>query len=220
VAVPFDFTALCSGVVHKRGAVVFGGDSSFLADTVELASAVYRPVGNVTATNSPRFNRYQYQFTGRENDGTGLYFYRARYYQPGFQRFISQDPIGFGGGDANLYGLTLNSPVNWRDPLGWAIGGYPAPPPGYDPGTWPTGQWDPSDGWWNVTDPNTGVIYTCHPENKSHWAHWDKQGPGGDDLGDWPPNSKKPWPGQKRPPLGVNLSRIKIRLVSRDGARR
>jgi len=37
------------------------------------------------------------EFTGRENDGTGLYFYRARYYNPTFQRFIAQDPIGFGG---------------------------------------------------------------------------------------------------------------------------
>jgi RHS repeat-associated protein len=29
----------------------------------------------------------------RENDGTGLYYYRARYYSPELQRFISQDPI-------------------------------------------------------------------------------------------------------------------------------
>lgn len=42
------------------------------------------------------------KFTGRENDGTGLYFYRARYYNPTYQRFIAQDPIGFAGGDPNL----------------------------------------------------------------------------------------------------------------------
>ena len=35
-----------------------------------------------------------YQYTGRENDGTGLYFYRARYYAPALGRFISEDPIG------------------------------------------------------------------------------------------------------------------------------
>jgi RHS repeat-associated protein len=35
--------------------------------------------------------------TGRENDGTGVYFYRARYYSATFQRFIAQDPIGFAG---------------------------------------------------------------------------------------------------------------------------
>ncbi|MCI0417646.1 MAG: RHS repeat-associated core domain-containing protein, partial [Acidobacteria bacterium] len=33
------------------------------------------------------------QFTGRENDGTGLYYYRARYYHPTLQRFISEDPL-------------------------------------------------------------------------------------------------------------------------------
>jgi RHS repeat-associated protein len=31
------------------------------------------------------------QYTGRENDGTGLYYYRARYYAPALQRFISED---------------------------------------------------------------------------------------------------------------------------------
>jgi RHS repeat-associated protein len=38
------------------------------------------------------------QFAGRENDGTGHYYYGARYYDPSLQRFISEDPIGFAGG--------------------------------------------------------------------------------------------------------------------------
>ena len=63
-----------------------------------------------------------YQCTGRENDGAGLYFNRARYYSPSFQRFIAQDPIGFRGGDANLYGYALDSPLYLRDPLGlWSV---------------------------------------------------------------------------------------------------
>jgi RHS repeat-associated protein len=56
--------------------------------------------------------------SGRENDGTGLYFYRARYYDPTLQRFISEDPIGFGGGQANLYAYVGNSPLNMIDPTG------------------------------------------------------------------------------------------------------
>ena len=37
--------------------------------------------------------------TGREFDKeTGLYYYRARYYDPMEGRFISKDPIGFKGG--------------------------------------------------------------------------------------------------------------------------
>jgi RHS repeat-associated protein len=38
-------------------------------------------------------NSNSYQFTRRENDGAGLYYYRARYYSPASQRFLSEDPI-------------------------------------------------------------------------------------------------------------------------------
>ena len=46
---------------------------------------------------------------------------RARYYHPGLQRFISEDPIGFRGGDVNAYAYVGNTPLNTTDPLGlWA----------------------------------------------------------------------------------------------------
>ncbi|MGE5894357.1 MAG: RHS repeat-associated core domain-containing protein [bacterium] len=51
----------------------------------------YDPFGNVTISGEASDNPFQY--TGRENDGTGLYYYRARYYSPDMQRFISEDPI-------------------------------------------------------------------------------------------------------------------------------
>jgi len=48
--------------------------------------------------------RNSYTYTGREWDKeTGLYYYRARYYDPMDGRFISKDPIGFDGG-INIYG--------------------------------------------------------------------------------------------------------------------
>src|SRR5206468_7626035 len=47
-----------------------------------------------------------------------LYCYRARYYHPTLQRFISEDPIGVGGGAVNLYAYVLNDPVNLVDPSG------------------------------------------------------------------------------------------------------
>jgi len=62
-----------------------------------------------------------HQFTGRERDATGLYFYRARYYSPTLQRFISEDPLGFGGGQVNLYGYVGNDPVDSVDPGGTSI---------------------------------------------------------------------------------------------------
>lgn len=58
--------------------------------------------------------------SGRENDGTGLYFNRARYYSPTLQRFISEDPIGFGGGDVNLYAYVSNGPISSKDSFGMA----------------------------------------------------------------------------------------------------
>jgi RHS repeat-associated protein len=76
----------------------------------------YEPFGNTSNSGPASTNAFQY--TGRENDGTGLYFNRARYYNPTLQRFISQDPIGFGGGTTNLYSYTANSPTNLTDPSG------------------------------------------------------------------------------------------------------
>jgi RHS repeat-associated protein len=57
--------------------------------------------------------------TGREWDKeTGLYYYRARYYDPMEGRFISKDPIGFDGNDVNLYGYVSNNAINFTDPKG------------------------------------------------------------------------------------------------------
>jgi len=62
-----------------------------------------------------------YTYTGREWDKeTGLYYYRARYYDPMEGRFISKDPIGFRGGDVNLYGYVQDNPINLADPMGLA----------------------------------------------------------------------------------------------------
>jgi uncharacterized protein RhaS with RHS repeats len=41
-----------------------------------------------------------------------------RHYDPTIGRWTSKDPIGFAGGDTNLYGYVMNDPVNWIDPLG------------------------------------------------------------------------------------------------------
>jgi RHS repeat-associated protein len=95
-----------------------------LGSTVALTDALgavateytYEPFGMTTVTGTPADNALQY--TGRENDGTGLYYYRARYYHPGLQRFISEDPIGFAGEDVNPYAYVRNNPLGNRDPLG------------------------------------------------------------------------------------------------------
>ena len=72
----------------------------------------YEPFGNTAALGAATSSSYQY--TGRENDGTGLYYYRARYYSPELQRFISEDPLKLGDG-ANKYLYVDNNPVLYLD---------------------------------------------------------------------------------------------------------
>jgi RHS repeat-associated protein len=61
--------------------------------------------------------KYVGQF-GVMDEGNGLFYMRARYYDPEAGRFISKDPIGFFGGDINFYAYVANNPVNWIDPEG------------------------------------------------------------------------------------------------------
>ncbi|MEU8702411.1 polymorphic toxin-type HINT domain-containing protein [Streptomyces sp. NPDC048680] len=75
----------------------------------------YDPNGTTTTTGTASTNPYT--FTGRENDNTGLLYYRDRYYDPQTGRFISQDPIGQAGG-TNLYQYALSSPTTYTDPTG------------------------------------------------------------------------------------------------------
>jgi RHS repeat-associated protein len=80
----------------------------------------YEPFGKTTVTGSSNTNSFQ--FTGRENDEIGLYYYRARYYNPTLQRFISEDPIDSLSADLNLYAYASNDPVNRIDPTGeWSL---------------------------------------------------------------------------------------------------
>lgn len=59
-----------------------------------------------------------FRFAGREFDSeTGLYYNRARYYDPALGRFISEDPIGLEGG-VDPYAYAGNDPVNFSDPSG------------------------------------------------------------------------------------------------------
>jgi RHS repeat-associated protein len=85
--------------------------------------------GNVTVSGETSDNPFQY--TGGENDGTGLYYYRARNYSPGLQRFISEDPVGLAGG-INQFAYVGNDPLNHIDPDGLEAGAPPyLPPPGW-----------------------------------------------------------------------------------------
>ncbi len=94
------------------------GSTLGLADTSGAIQTqyTYEPYGKATVIGAASGNPFQY--TGRENDGTGLYYYRARYYNPALQRLLSEDPTHFEGGDTNLYAYVGASPIDYRDPMG------------------------------------------------------------------------------------------------------
>ena len=64
-------------------------------------------------------------YTGKYFDETtGMQNSWNRWYSPKMGRFISQDPIGFGGGDVNLYRYVGNSATNSTDPDGLKAVGH------------------------------------------------------------------------------------------------
>ncbi|MCG3116645.1 MAG: PKD domain-containing protein [Candidatus Manganitrophus sp. SA1] len=69
------------------------------------------------STEQAGISNNPFQYAGRENDGSGLYSLRIRYYSPTLRRFISRDPIGLIGG-VNAYSYTGNNPIARIDPLG------------------------------------------------------------------------------------------------------
>ncbi len=57
------------------------------------------------------------RYSGKERDGSGLYYYGFRYYAPWLQRWISPDPVG-GGTQLNPYLMAFNNPVTFVDSMG------------------------------------------------------------------------------------------------------
>ena len=57
------------------------------------------------------------KFTAREDDGTGLYYYRARYYHPALGRFEGEDWFDFVDGPV-FFVYARNDPISASDPLG------------------------------------------------------------------------------------------------------
>jgi RHS repeat-associated protein len=92
-------------------------------------------------------------FTGREYDWeTGLQLNRRRFYASHLGRWTSRDPIGYRGGDANLYGYVRGMPTYYMDPWGLEQCGF---------SVWLyAGSWCVEDNVWDAATGEAGDIYT------------------------------------------------------------
>jgi RHS repeat-associated protein len=111
----------------------------------------YDSYGEVASSTGTLVNPFQY--TGREFDSeTGIYYYRARYFDPKAGRFLSEDQTRLRGG-INFYAYTRNRPVLLTDPSGHQAG-CPPQSPNCVP-TDPDAPYQGSDGlWYNTLDWN------------------------------------------------------------------
>jgi RHS repeat-associated protein len=94
------------------------------------AGYAYDPWGNPLINVSDSVGtKNKFRFTGEALDpGTGLYYLRARYYDPAFGRFMGRDPFpGFAAIPigTNLYSYVQNNPIAFVDPTG-LISWFPA----------------------------------------------------------------------------------------------
>ncbi len=97
------------------------GSVTSLSSAAGSIANTYDSFGKLTASTGSLVNPFQY--TARESDTeTGLYYYRARYYDTSAARFLAEDPIRFRGG-INFYSYVHNRAPNLRDPRGRAEGG-------------------------------------------------------------------------------------------------
>jgi RHS repeat-associated protein len=100
------------------------------ADGTVAQRIEYDEFGNVLLDTAPGFQPFGFA-GGLYDADTGLVRFGVRDYDAVTGRWTAKDPIGFVGGDANLYAYVFNDPVNLIDPsgailpvlLGGAVGG-------------------------------------------------------------------------------------------------
>jgi RHS repeat-associated protein len=98
---------------HLTGSSVVSASNGALVNSI-----LYAPYGSTRSGDVPADRK----FTGQRLDGTGLYFYGARYYDPNIGRFISPDtivPNPANPQSLNRYSYVLNNPLKYIDPTGY-----------------------------------------------------------------------------------------------------
>lgn len=94
-----------------QGSIAIVSDS---AGANALAVNTYDEYGIPGSGNQGRF-----QYTGQAwQPDLGMYYYKARFYSPTLGRFMQTDPIGYAGGQTNIYAYVGDDPVDGTDPSG------------------------------------------------------------------------------------------------------
>jgi len=108
---------LRSGATSYYHADGLGSISSLSNAAGSVANTyTYDSFGKLTASTGSLVNPFRY--TARESDTeTGLYYYRARYYDSATGRFLSEDPLQLGAG-INYYAYAGNHATQAADPTG------------------------------------------------------------------------------------------------------
>jgi RHS repeat-associated protein len=111
--------------------------------------------------------RNSYQSTGREWDKeTGIYFYRARYYDPIDGRFVSKDPLSFAAGDVNLFNYVGANVINRTDLFGlWGDDVHS----GINSKGYGTYNWATSVGFSN-SEAYVLAVANANTDNNANWA--------------------------------------------------
>lgn len=117
------------GIDEPLAMTTAAGNFYFHANHQGSVTALTSATGVVTQYNYDAYGQTQttdtignpFRYTGREQDAEDLYYYRARYYDPTVQRFISEDPIAFSASDVNFYRYVFNNPLNLNDPSGLIV---------------------------------------------------------------------------------------------------
>ena len=109
-----------------KGGVTYRIISNQLGSPVEVVNTgtgaiveqlSYDAWGNVTSDTSPGFQPFGFA-GGLYDTDTGLVHFGARDYDPVIGRWTTRDPLGFAGGDTNLYGYVSSNPISGLDPTG------------------------------------------------------------------------------------------------------
>ncbi|WP_319764419.1 RHS repeat-associated core domain-containing protein [Maridesulfovibrio sp.] len=89
----------------------------------EVKRIIYDSFGNVLVDTNEQFHLPLGFASGLNDQDTGLVHFGFREYDPEVGRFTAQDPLGYGGGDVDVYGYCLDDPINFNDGLGLEAGG-------------------------------------------------------------------------------------------------